>query len=93
MRALKVAVVMGGNSPEHDISLQSGATVLAHLPESKYERTAVVVQPGGSWCLAQGALNHEELSRLHCARGGLTRLFWRSTAPTARMDQSRVFSR
>ena len=68
MRALKVAVVMGGNSPEHDISLQSGATVLAHLPESKYERTAVVVQPGGSWCLAQGALNHEELSRLH---GGL----------------------
>ena len=39
----RIAVVMGGTTSEHDISLKSGAVVLKHLPKSLFDATAVVV--------------------------------------------------
>lgn len=46
-RKLKVAVLMGGKSPEHEISLSSGAGVLKNLDRSKYEAWGVVVSKNG----------------------------------------------
>jgi len=48
---LNVAVIMGGVSQEHEVSLRSGATALAHLQSSRYNKKAVVIQMDGLWRL------------------------------------------
>lgn len=42
-KKIKVAVLMGGNSPEHDISLISGSEVTDNLNRSKYEVAEYIV--------------------------------------------------
>lgn len=64
MEALKVAVVMGGVSPEHDISIRSGATVLGNLPGARYRCMAVVIRKNGLWCLGEGMTDPDELAIL-----------------------------
>ena len=54
MSKWKVAVVMGGVSVEHAISIRSGTTVLKHLPEDRFELKAVVIQHDGSFCITEG---------------------------------------
>lgn len=44
-----VAVLRGGPSPEYDISLRSGATVLQHLDPERYESRDVFIDKSGVW--------------------------------------------
>ena len=37
MRKIKLAVIFGGMSTEHDVSIVSGASVLNNLDKEKYE--------------------------------------------------------
>ena len=46
-----IAVVMGGRSPEHAISLESGRAVLAALDETRYRGRAVVIGRDGLWSI------------------------------------------
>lgn len=49
-KKLKVAVLMGGNSPEHDISLISGSEVVKNLDIKKYEVLPVTItRDGKTW--------------------------------------------
>ncbi len=47
MRKIKVAVLMGGKTPEHEISLISGREVVRNLDKSKYEVLPVVISRTG----------------------------------------------
>ena len=49
-----VAVIRGGRSSEHDVSLRSGASVAAGLREAGHEVVDVVIARDGRW-LAEGA--------------------------------------
>lgn len=50
MKKLKVAVLMGGNSPEHEISLMSGNEVLKNLDEKKYDIVKIQIsRDGNTW--------------------------------------------
>ncbi|MFI6324230.1 D-alanine--D-alanine ligase family protein [Nonomuraea sp. NPDC050556] len=46
---LRVAVLAGGPSAEHDVSLMSAAAVLAALPLDRYEPLPIVIGRDGSW--------------------------------------------
>ncbi|MCE7026919.1 D-alanine--D-alanine ligase family protein [Jiella avicenniae] len=52
---LRVAVLYGGRSPEHEVSLRSAANVLAALDPAKYEAVPVFVGRDGRWMLAETA--------------------------------------
>jgi len=45
---LRVIVLMGGKSPEHDVSLVSGREVVRHLNKDKYEVLPVIISPEGT---------------------------------------------
>ena len=46
----RIAVLMGGRSPEHEVSLSSGSGVLKNLDGVKYEAFGVVVsKEGNEW--------------------------------------------
>ncbi len=61
MKRLRVAVVMGGPSPERDVSLHSGRQIVAALDPAKYEVLAVEVRRDGRWVLPAGPSNPHSL--------------------------------
>src|SRR3989344_5019639 len=46
---LKVGVLMGGPSHEHEVSLLTGQNVITHLDRSKYQPVAIKISPKGLW--------------------------------------------
>jgi D-alanine-D-alanine ligase len=51
-KRLRVAVLYGGRSGEHEVSLASAAAVLANLDRKKYEPIGVRLEKDGRWILA-----------------------------------------
>ena len=51
MKKLRVGVVYGGRSGEHEISLASAAAVFQHLDPEKYEPIAIRIEKDGRWTL------------------------------------------
>lgn len=51
----RVAILMGGRSSEHDISLASARSVMAALDPARYDVVAVEIGRDGRWALDSGA--------------------------------------
>ena len=49
---LRVAVLYGGQSGEHDVSLMSAGSVMENLDEAKYDITPVFISRAGKWDMA-----------------------------------------
>jgi D-alanine-D-alanine ligase len=47
--AVKVAVIFGGRSTEHDVSCRSAASVLQHLDRTRYEVLPIRITRDGVW--------------------------------------------
>src|SRR5512143_4160873 len=47
--ALRVAVLCGGRSGEHEISLRSAESIIAGLDRAKYEVQRIFITPEGRW--------------------------------------------
>lgn len=58
MNKIKIAVLMGGKSSEHEISLLSGQQVVTNLDQKKYEIVPIVISKNGNWKL-NSILNHK----------------------------------
>jgi len=48
-KKIRVAVLMGGPSAEHEVSLKSGENVLAALDKNKYEADTIFIDKAGNW--------------------------------------------
>lgn len=49
MEKKKIAVIFGGCSPEHTVSLTSAAAVIRHIDTEKYEVVQLGITEGGEW--------------------------------------------
>lgn len=49
MKKLRVCVIMGGPSSEHEVSLMSGKNVLENIDHSKYEVSSLTIEKSGEW--------------------------------------------
>jgi D-alanine-D-alanine ligase len=64
-RRLRVAVIAGGRSSEHEISLASARSVLAALDPERYEVTTVAIERSGRWAVepeVRGELGEQSAS-------------------------------
>ena len=52
MKRLRVGVIYGGRSGEHEVSLASAAAVFAHLDRQRYEPVPIRIEKDGRWALA-----------------------------------------
>ncbi|MGH9410064.1 MAG: D-alanine--D-alanine ligase family protein [Vicinamibacterales bacterium] len=52
MKRLRVGVLYGGRSGEHEVSLASAASVFAHLDRSRYEPVPIRIEKDGRWAIA-----------------------------------------
>lgn len=57
---LKVCVIFGGQSPEHEISRKSVTSVLNNLNKEKYEITIIGITKKGEWYLYAGDISKIE---------------------------------
>lgn len=55
MNKLRVGVIYGGRSGEHEISVASAASILKHLDREQYEPVAVRIEKDGRWTLPDRA--------------------------------------
>lgn len=51
----QIAIIFGGRSSEHAVSLQSAQAVLSNLPSERWQPIAVGISPEGEWFLYTGA--------------------------------------
>ena len=54
MSKIKVAVIFGGASSEHDISLISASNIIRNMPEDKYKVTCIGITKRGRWLYYPG---------------------------------------
>lgn len=71
---IRVAVLMGGVSGEHDVSLESGRGVLANLAPDKYDGVEVVIGEDGLWSVA-GAVGEPMLDALKALTTSVSAVF------------------
>ena len=61
MEKLKLGVIFGGMSTEHDVSIVSGSSVLKNLNKEKYDITPIYINQNGEWFLYTKNLNEIEI--------------------------------
>jgi len=74
VKRLRIGVIYGGRSGEHEVSLASAAAVCANLDRTRYEPVAIRIERDGRWTLPDrppttlSAAETIEASRLETAR-------------------------
>jgi len=69
MKKLRVGVIYGGRSGEHEVSVTSAASIFKHIDRTKYEPIPIRIEKDGKWTLADrppAALSAAEV--IHQAR-------------------------
>jgi D-alanine-D-alanine ligase len=64
MKKIRVAVVYGGRSGEHEVSLRSAASVIRHLDRSKYDIIPIGIDKNGRWLLNDLSLIEKDQASL-----------------------------
>jgi D-alanine-D-alanine ligase len=59
-RKMRVGVIFGGRSGEHEVSLMSARSVLDMLNPSRYEVTQIGISPEGAWLTGENVLEAME---------------------------------
>jgi D-alanine-D-alanine ligase len=54
MGKLKVGVIFGGKSGEHEVSLVSARSVIDNIPKDKYDVKEILISPEGEWSCGNG---------------------------------------
>lgn len=62
---IKVAVLMGGPSSEHNVSLGTGKNVMENLDKTKYEPVAIKISKTGKWFLGEKLASQQEALKGH----------------------------
>lgn len=69
MEKIRVAVLYGGRSAEHEVSLRSAANVIQYLDASRFEVIPVGIDKQGNWFLGKeifaNSLEHKKVSQLN----------------------------
>ena len=48
-RKIRVGVLFGGQSEEHEVSIRSAQSVIEHLNRDKYEVYPIKIEKSGTW--------------------------------------------
>ncbi len=67
MKKIKVAVIYGGASPEHEVSIVSARSIVKHLNKSTYEVLPIYITSTGQWQVGESTLleSNENIQQLH----------------------------
>ncbi|MBI2828576.1 MAG: D-alanine--D-alanine ligase A, partial [Acidobacteria bacterium] len=55
MRKLRVGIIFGGRSGEHEVSIASAASIFKHLDRTRYDAIPIRIEKNGRWMLGGNA--------------------------------------
>lgn len=92
MKKIRVGVLFGGRSAEHEVSLQSARNVIAALDPEKYDVSLIGIDKTGRWHLNEGSsclLDGEDplRVRLQAGRTEVTPLPWDDSTQLRSLNQ------
>lgn len=64
MNKMKLGVIFGGMSTEHDVSIVSGSSVLKNLNKEKYDITPIYITKDGEWFLYTKNINEIDILKI-----------------------------
>lgn len=64
MEKIKIGVIFGGQSTEHDVSIVSGTSVIKNLNKSKYEIYPIYIDKEGNWYNYTKPVNEIEIFKI-----------------------------
>ena len=70
MQKLRVAVIFGGKSGEHEVSIASAASIFKHLDPQRYDALPIKIEKDGRWVLAGEAPKAISAADVHKQVGG-----------------------
>src|SRR5207244_10064198 len=70
MTKLRVGIIYGGRSGEHEVSLASAAAVFRNLDPQRYEAVPIKIEKDGRWTLPAQAPALTSAAEVIAARGG-----------------------
>lgn len=65
MQKLKVGVIFGGKSSEHDVSKVSGTSVISNLDKRKYEILPIYIDKKGNWYTYEKDINEIKILNIN----------------------------
>jgi D-alanine-D-alanine ligase len=69
---LRVGVIYGGKSGEHEVSIASAASIFKYLDRNKYETVPILIGKDGRWALAARAPELMSAADVHAAANATT---------------------
>ena len=67
MHKIRVGVIYGGKSGEHEVSIASAASIFKYLDRNKYESVPILIGKDGRWALAARAPELMSAADVHAA--------------------------
>ncbi|MCI8961413.1 MAG: D-alanine--D-serine ligase VanG [Clostridia bacterium] len=58
MNKKRIGIIFGGNSPEHDVSLESAYSVITNMNEEKYDKVLIGITKEGNWYKYEGEVEN-----------------------------------
>ena len=71
---INVAVLMGGRTAEHEVSLKTGQVIANALDKGKYNVKPVVIKKTGEWLVPKGYLTQADYQQLDAHNSGIVPL-------------------
>ena len=70
MSKLNLAILVGGKSTEHEISLRSGRSIIQALNKDKYAISIIMIDKNGKWFLYENEdfLDHADDNKNICLK-------------------------
>jgi len=80
MQKIRVGVIYGGKSGEHEVSIASAASIFKYLDRTKYETVPILIGKDGRWALAARAPELMSAADVHAASGATSQATAGTTA-------------
>ena len=71
MKKIRVALLFGGKSTEHEVSLTSAVGILKHIDKEKYDILPIKISKEGRWRLLQDVKSLDSVEALEKSEGSL----------------------
>jgi D-alanine-D-alanine ligase len=84
VKKLRVGIIFGGRSGEHEVSVTSAASIFKHIDRAKYEPIAIRIEKTGRWSFPTRAARRRTSRRRFNSAGAAHRRRPRATLDSAR---------
>jgi len=74
LRKINVAVLMGGQTAEHEVSLKTGKVIVNAIDKEKYNVKPVVITKTGQWLVPKGYLAQSNYQQIDIHNSGIVPL-------------------